>query len=314
MYYLTLILYSAERAAQLTQSLLAFSRKQIINLKPVDVNEIVEEMSKLLQRVIGEDIELVIEDYNHPLMALADRGQVEQILMNLVTNARDAMPDGGMISMETDRIFLTKEFLVRHEFMRPGNYAVISVSDTGAGIDEEVRGRIFEPLFSTKDIGKGTGLGLSIVYGIVKQHNGDISVYSEEGKGTTFKIYLPLVDGDCRQEEEVVLKMAGYQVIKAIDGEEVLDKFNANREQIDLLLLDVVMPKMNGKEVLEAVQLVRPEIKVLFMSGYTGNIIHKKGVLNKGLNFIANPLSLDRLVAKVHEVLSHHAPVLDQEA
>jgi len=331
--YLDPILVSADKAAQLTQSLLAFGRKQIINLQSVDVNEIVENFSKLLLRVIGEDIELAVESHCDHLMTLADRGQVEQVLMNLVTNARDAMPDGGTIIIETDRIHLTSEFLVRHEFMRPGNYAVLSVSDTGSGIDEETRARIFEPYFSTKTVGKGTGLGLSIVYGIVKQHNGDISVYSEQGKGTTFKIYFPLIDKNVATEKEILrqseieggnetiligednnevrgstehlLAMAGYTVITAVDGDDVLKKFKDNKDRVDLLLLDVVLPKKNGKEVFDAVCLLRPDVKVLFMSGYTANIILKKGVLNKGLNFIAKPLSPDLLLAKVREVLSH---------
>ncbi len=340
MHYLTPILSSADKAVQLTQSLLAFSRRQIIDLKPVDINEIVEGLSELLHRVIGEDVELDIEDCGGRLMALADKGQVEQVIMNLVTNARDAMPDGGTICVETDRILLTKELLAKHEFMRPGNYAVISVSDTGSGIDEETRKRIFEPFFSTKVVGKGTGLGLSIVYGIIKQHNGDISVYSEAGKGTTFKIYLPLVDDDYQEEEEIarempveggneviligedseevrnlagdILKMAGYTVIQAVDGDEVLDKFNHSSEKVDLLLLDVVMPRKNGKEVFDAVRMIRPDIKVLFMSGYTANIIHKKGVLNGGLNFIAKPLSPDSLLAKVREVLSCSTSAQDE--
>lgn len=341
LHYLTPILGSAEKAVQLTQSLLAFSRKQIINLKPVDINEIVEGMGSLLLRLIGEDIELQIDNSGGRLMALADRGQVEQVLMNLVANARDAMPEGGTISVETDRILLTEELLVRHEFMRPGNYAVLSVSDTGNGIDEETRARIFEPFFSTKEIGKGTGLGLSIVYGIVKQHNGDISVYSEPGKGTTLKIYLPLVENEIKEEEEKdhklpiegghemiligedndevrhlaadILSMAGYRVIQAIDGDDVMEKFHRYCDEVDLLLLDVVMPKKNGKEVFDAVGPSRPDLKVLFMSGYTANIIHKKGVLNEGLNFIAKPLSPDRLLAKIREVLSHR-PLLQGQA
>ncbi len=331
MQYLTPMMVSAEKAVQLTRSLLAFSRRQIMDLKPVDLNEVVEEMGKLLLRVIGEDIDLQIEKSKGTLLALADRGQVEQVLMNLVTNARDAMPDGGTIFMETDRMHLTRELLFRHEFMRPGNYAVLCVSDTGEGIDGEARVRIFEPFFSTKDVGKGTGLGLSIVYGIIKQHNGDISVYSEPGKGTTFKIYLPLVEENLREEEETVseipveggretilvgedndevrslaahiLSLAGYTVISAGNGDEVLEKFHTCNE-IDLLLLDVVMPKKNGKEVFDEIRRIRPDIKVLFMSGYTANIIHQKGVLHDGLNYIAKPLLPDRLLAKIREVIS----------
>lgn len=330
-YYLDPILSSAEKAAQLTQSLLAFSRKQIISLRPVSLNEIVEGMGKLLLRVIGEDIELQLEQRDGRLMVLADRSQVEQVILNLVTNARDAMPQGGSLSIETDSIRLTRELLVKHEFMRPGDYAVISVSDTGDGMDEETRGRIFEPFFSTKSVGKGTGLGLAIVYGIIKQHNGDISVYSEPGKGTTFKIYLPLaeeeaLEGGVRSVEAPVvggtetiligedndevrrlakdiLAYGGYTVILARDGEEAIAKFRDHSGRIDLLVLDVVMPKKNGKEVYEEIRRLNPRIKVLFMSGYTANIIHKKGVLEEGLNFIPKPLSPDRLLRKVREVL-----------
>lgn len=331
-YYLDPILSSAEKAAQLTQSLLAFSRKQIIRLQPVSLNEIVDGMGKLLLRVIGEDIELQIEQHDGVLLVLADRSQIEQVILNLVTNARDAMPEGGAISIETDRIMLTKELLVKHEFMRPGDYAVISVSDTGIGMDEDTRSRIFEPFFSTKTVGKGTGLGLSIVYGIVKQHNGDISVYSELGKGTSFRIYLPLAeegalrgDGyivespavggtetiligedndDVRRLAKDILTYGGYTVILARDGEDALAKFRENADRIDMLLLDVVMPKKNGKEVYDEVTQQKPGVKVLFMSGYTANIIHKKGVLEEGLNFIPKPLSPDRLLRKVRTVLS----------
>lgn len=331
-YYLDPILSSAEKAAQLTQSLLAFSRKQVIRLVPVSLNDIVDGMGKLLLRVIGEDIELQIQHQNGDLLVLADRSQIEQVILNLVTNARDAMPEGGTISIETDRVMLSKDMLIKHEFMRPGDYAIISVSDTGSGMDEEIRARIFEPFFSTKSVGKGTGLGLSIVYGIVKQHNGDISVYSEPGKGSTFKIYLPLADGSVLKSEgyaaeapavggtetiligedsdEVrrlakdILTYGGYTVILARDGEDALDRFRENADHIDMLLLDVVMPKRNGKEVYDEVRRLKPGTKVLFMSGYTANIIHKKGVLEEGLNFIPKPLSPDRLLRKVREVLS----------
>jgi len=341
LHYLEPILISADKAARLTKSLLTFSRRQIINLSPVDLSEIVKSMGHLLQRVIREDIELDINCRDGRLMALADRGQVEQVLMNLVTNARDAMPKGGLLSIETDRIQLVRKLMVRHEFIRPGNYAVISVSDTGMGIDEATRARIFEPFFSSKEVGKGTGLGLSIVYGIVKQHNGDISVYSEPGKGTNFKVYLPLIDdtvkekaktraeetakggdetiligednNEVRSLAEEILSLAGYTVLSAVDGDDVLDKFQTGIDRVDLLLLDVVMPKKNGKEVYDLVSRVRPDIKVLFMSGYTANIIHKQGVLNEGINFIAKPLSPDLLLAKVRQVLSSRTVAQDGE-
>ncbi len=339
--YLNPILVSAEKAAHLTKSLLAFSRRQVINLKAVDINEIVEGMNKLLRRIVREDIQLHIVRHADCLMALADRGQMEQVLMNLVANARDAMPTGGQLYIETDCLQLDTELLVRHEVMHPGSYVVLTVSDTGSGIDEATKDKIFEPFFSTKSIGKGTGLGLSIVYGIVKQHNGSISVYSEPGKGAIFTVYLPLVDEDRNQPEaiprqvpveggsetillgedndgvrhlaEEILTLAGYTVISAVDGEDVLEKFNRNSDKIDLLLLDVVMPKKNGKEVFDAVNVLRPDMKVLFMSGYTANIIHEQGILNEGVNFIAKPLSPDGILLKVREVLSQQKAKLRRQ-
>jgi len=337
------ILASSERAANLTQSLLAFSRKQIIDLQPVKINEIVKRVEKLLLRIIGEDIEMKtilnpppppfdkggqggIED----LVVMADSGQIEQVLMNLATNARDAMPDGGLLSIETERIEIDEEYIKTHGYGEPGMYALISFTDTGAGMDEMTRERIFEPFFTTKEVGKGTGLGLSMIYGIIKQHNGYINVYSEVGKGTTFKIYLPLTeaeikeikpsepapsisgketillaedDADVRKFTKYVLEEFGYTVVEAVDGEDAIHKFMEYKDRIEFLLLDVIMPKKNGKEVYEEIKKVSPDVKALFMSGYTANVVHKRGILEEGLDFVLKPISPTVLLRKIRKVL-----------
>jgi len=326
------ILSSAERAANLTRSLLAFSRKQIINPKPVDVNDIVNRVEKLLLRLIGEDIELKTLLSGAPLTVLADSGQIEQVLMNLATNARDAMPDGGLLTIETRYAELTGDYTKGHLFAKGGKCAQISVTDTGAGMDETTRQNIFEPFFTTKDIGKGTGLGLSIVYGIVKQHNGNINVYSEPGRGTTFKIYLPLLnvgiektegpsesktplkggtetlllaedDAEVRNITREVLTGFGYTVLEASDGNEALDVFREHAGSIRMLILDVIMPRRNGREVYEEIKKLDPSIRALFTSGYTMEVIHRKGILEGDLNFISKPAAPDELLRKVREVL-----------
>ncbi len=325
------ILAASQRAANLTKSLLAFSRKQILNPKPVNVNEIIKRIERLLSRIIGEDIELRTALTDKDLIVSADSGQMEQVLMNLATNARDAMPKGGLLTIETALMELDEEYKKTHAYGEPGEYAVISVTDTGAGMDEETRGRIFEPFFTTKETGKGTGLGLAMVYGMIKQHKGYVNVYSELEKGTTFKIYLPVVksaveterlsieptsiiggvetillaedDSVVRKLTKNVLEEFGYTVIEAEDGEEALDKFTGNEDNVRLLLLDVIMPKKSGKEVYEEIRKTHPAMKALFMSGYTANVIHKKGILDKDLHFISKPASPVELLRKVRKVL-----------
>lgn len=325
------VISSAERAANLTQELLAFSRKQIINPKPVEINDLVKNMEKLLLRLIGEDIEFRTILSEQQLWVVADRGQLEQVIMNLITNARDAMPGGGILSIETATVEITRRQMdEQRDVIRPGRYAVISISDTGTGMDEETKEHIFEPFYTTKDVGKGTGLGLSVVYGIVKQHNGHIKVYSEKGHGTTFRIYLPLGKADIKEEKteqrvelrggtetvllaedesavreliKTVLTERGYEVIEAVDGRDAIEKFTVNRDRINLMILDVVMPEKSGREVYEEIKRIRPDIKVLFTSGYTSNIIQQKGVLDEGINFISKPVSPDELLIKVREVL-----------
>ncbi|MEW5744937.1 MAG: PAS domain S-box protein [Nitrospirota bacterium] len=330
--YIDQILALADRAAILTQSLLAFSRRQIMNPREVDLNEIIDRIEKILSRLIGEDVELRVSRSGESLPVMADVGQVEQVLMNLATNARDAMPEGGVLSISTEQRVITGEFVRSHGYGAPGVFALIKVSDTGVGMDEATRTRIFEPFFTTKEMGKGTGLGLAIVWGIVKQHNGYINVYSEPGKGTTFRIYLPLVTAGAGKEPSAaplpalatgaetilvaedetavrdttvaLLEKFGYRVITAADGEEAVRKFGENRDDIQLLLFDVVMPKKNGREAYEAIRRLKPGIKVLFTSGYASDIMYKRGILEEGFDFISKPFTPRDLLNKVREVLS----------
>jgi nitrogen-specific signal transduction histidine kinase len=328
--YVDQIVASSERAANLTKSLLAFSRRQILNLRPAILHEIIENAVMLLKRVIREDIEIKTLLRDAPLMIMADRGQIEQVLINLATNAQDAMLNGGQLTIEAGGIEIDDDFIKAHGFSRPGPYALISVSDTGTGMDEKIREKAFEPFFTTKEIGKGTGLGLAIVYGIVKEHNGYITLYSEVGKGSTFKIYLPLImaeseaarpeehkiiidgtetilvaedDAIVRDLTKSVLEKHGYTVIEAVDGQEAVDRFKENKDKIHLSLLDVIMPKKNGKEVYDEIKKISPDAKALFMSGYTAGVIKKKRVVEEGLNIIFKPIPPAELLKKIREVL-----------
>jgi PAS domain S-box-containing protein len=324
------IFSAGERAANLTQGLLAFSRKQVITPKPVNLNEIIKSMGKMLRRLIREDIEFKTMLAERDLTVMADAGQIEQVLINLVTNARDAMPNGGVLTISTDVVELDSEYMKTHAIEKPGLYALISIADTGVGMDEETKQRIFEPFFTTKEMGKGTGLGLSIVHGIIKQHNGYINVYSELGMGTTFKIYLPLIEAGVegigekiiapskggtetvlladdeeavRKVVKTVLENAGYKVIEAVDGMDAVTKFIDNKGRIDILILDVIMPKKNGKDAYEDIKKIKADIDAIFISGYTANLIHEKRVLKEGINFIQKPVSPNELLRKVSEVL-----------
>ena len=328
--YITQILTSANRAANLTQALLAFSRKQIISPKPADLNEIIRGVKSILSRIIGEDIELSIVLTDQDMIAMADSSQMEQIFMNLATNARDAMPNGGSLVISTSRVELDNEFIKVHGYGKPGYYALITCEDTGYGIDEETEKKIFEPFFTTKEVGKGTGLGLSMVYGIINQHGGHINLYSKPGIGTTFKMYLPLIqskveetepatvsvlkggeetiliaedDVQVRELTKEVLAGFGYKVIEAQDGVDAVKVFNDNKDEVQLLILDVIMPKKNGKEAYNEIKDISPEIKAIFMSGYTADMIHKKWILEEGLNFISKPILPDQLLKKIREVL-----------
>lgn len=332
--YASHILSSSERAAHLTRSLLAFSRKQIINPRPMRLSEVIGRVQSLLSRVIGEDIELRIFLSDREVSVMADPGQIEQVLMNLSTNARDAMAEGGMLLIETELVQLDEQYVRAHDFGKSGTYMVLSVTDTGEGLAPDTKERIFEPFFTTKEVGRGTGLGLSIVYGIVKQHNGQINVYSEPGRGTTFRIYLPVVDQEAealdipppapvaggtetilfaeddefiRELARKVLEDAGYTVVPARDGQEALELFKAHSSSIDLVALDVIMPRMNGREVYQEIRAHSPSIRALFLSGYTADIIHRKGFLEEGLAFLAKPFSPAALLRKMREVLDTEA-------
>jgi two-component system cell cycle sensor histidine kinase/response regulator CckA len=321
---------AAERASSLTRQLLAFSRKQVLQPKVIDLTATVVNMDRMLQRLIGEDIQLVTLLDPGLEKVKADPGQIEQALMNLAVNARDAMPGGGKLTVETRNVYLDKAYARRHVSVTPGRYVMLAVSDTGTGMDAETQARIFEPFFTTKGPGKGTGLGLSMVYGIVRQSSGNIWVYSEPGHGTTFKVYLPVVyeEGESRDEgvapgrargtetvllvedEEAVrrllldiLESEGYTVLKAANGHEALEVCERHEGPIHLLMTDVVMPGMSGRQLVERMAEKCGDAKVLFMSGYTDNAIVHHGVLDAGTNFLQKPFTPDDVARKVREVL-----------
>jgi len=322
---------AAERAAGITRQLLAFSRKQVLSPQVINLNDIVLNLDSLLRRLIGEDIEVMTIPANELGMVKADPGEIEQVIMNLALNSRDAMPHGGKLTLETSNATLDETYARKHLPVDPGKYVMLAVSDTGHGMAPETMGRIFEPFYTTKEVGKGTGLGLSMVYGIVKQSGGYIWVYSEPDRGTTFKIYLPRVDQPAettsterpaiavsrgtetillveddpqlRELSSTVLSRCGYRVLTAATPEEGLAICESNHNEIRLLVTDVVMPRMNGRQLAERIQKVLPKIRVLFISGYTDNAIVHYGVLDPGLWFLAKPFTLSALVAKVREVL-----------
>jgi PAS domain S-box-containing protein len=322
---------AAMRAAQLTRQLLAFSRKQVVAPKALDLNGVVEHTENMLRRLIGEDMELHTRLAPGLHTVHADAGQIEQVLMNLMVNARDAMPEGGRISIETANVQLSAEYAQHHSGVAPGEYAMLAVSDTGTGMSPEVLAHMFEPFFTTKAAGHGTGLGLSTVYGIVKQFGGDVWVYSEPQHGTTFKIYLPqyiedehvreapipltvpeggeetvlLVEDDVRlrQLTERVLRANGYAVLAAADGAGALAAAAAHEGPIHLVLSDVVMPGMSGRGLVERLTAVRPTIRTLFMSGYTDDDVMRRGIFDRQTAFLEKPFTPEQLLAKVGEVL-----------
>jgi PAS domain S-box-containing protein len=334
---------AGERAASLTQQLLAFSRKQIIKPEVMDLNKEVNETKKMLKRMIGEDIEFETVLEPELWKVYADSGQINQVIINMVVNAKDAMftcadsaagrPQGGKLTIETANADLNENYFCERgvEGEKPGHYVMLVVSDTGIGMDKETREHIFEPFFTTKEVGKGTGLGLSTIYGIVKQNNGFIWVYSEPGKGTTFKVYLPRVKEDTEPEEkeqtsvaelggsetvlivedddslrnlaQKALQSYGYRVLVAENGEDALRICKEHEGPIHLMITDVVMPKMGGREAADLLQPFYPQIKVIYMSGYTDNAIVRHGVLKPGLNFLEKPFTPEGLARKVREVL-----------
>ena len=321
---------AAERAAELTRQLLAFSRRHVIQPVNVDLNELIQPMLKMIRRIIGEHIDLRFLRGERLGTVCVDKGQFEQVLMNLCVNARDAMPGGGMLTIETENVTIGQDYRKSHPWAVEGRYVLLSVNDTGHGMDDETLGKIFEPFFTTKAVGHGTGLGLATVYGIVKHHNGLIHVYSEPGKGTTFKIYIPIVDRPAEavgskiepravggsetilmaEDEEMVrglvarlLRNAGYTVLTACDGEEALRIFEEHDGQIHLALLDVMMPKLGGREVMERIKKKSPSVRFLFSSGYSENAVHTNFVVKEGFNLISKPYRTPELLRAIRKVL-----------
>jgi two-component system cell cycle sensor histidine kinase/response regulator CckA len=322
---------AVDRATSLTRQLLAFSRRQILDTKVLDLNAIIRDLDKMLRRVIGEDIELVTLLSDSLGTVKTDPGWMEQVIINLVVNARDAMPSGGKLIIETTNVELDESYAYSHVAMKPGRYVKLCVGDTGIGMSPEVREHLFEPFFTTKEKGKGTGLGLSTVYGIVMKSGGNIWVYSEPGLGTTFKIYLPRVDESLEEmrekvtreelpcggetilvvedEEDVrrlavrVLERQGYTVLETSCGDHALVLSKERKEPIHMILTDVVMPGMSGCQLADQLLPLHPKMKVLYMSGYTDNAIVHHGVLEEGINYIQKPFTIDGLAKKVREVL-----------
>jgi len=322
---------AAERAAALTRQLLAFSRRQVLQPQILNLNTLIGNLDSFLRRLIGEDVDLRTHLSPELWLVSADAGQVEQVVMNLAVNSRDAMPSGGKLTIETANAELNHDYANRHVAVVPGEYVMIAVSDTGVGMDETTRGRLFEPFFTTKELGKGTGLGLSTVYGIVKQSGGNIWVYSEPGLGSTFKIYLPRAAGDAaveapykappattygsetvllvedeeavRQLASKVLRSQGYQVLEAKDGRQAIAAAKGYADPIHLLLTDIVMPEFSGAQLAQRIKDIRDEIKVLYMSGYTDEAIIHHGVLAANIAFLQKPFTPEQLARKVREVL-----------
>jgi signal transduction histidine kinase/HAMP domain-containing protein len=323
------IMDAGEKATVLTRQLLTFSRKQIMDMKVVSLNSIIESMAKILYRLIGEDISLELNTRADVRNVKADASQMEQVLMNLVVNARDAMPNGGRLTIETENVELDEEYARGHEGIKPGSYVMFAVTDTGIGMSREVQDRIFEPFFTTKG-SRGTGLGLSTIYGIIKQHGGNIFLYSEPNVGTTFKIYLPATgeapEKKVTEERDIMihgtetilvvedepsilrliadsLQPLGYEILEASCGREALQILNARGGEIDLLLTDVIMPEMSGTELAAIVRTIRPSMKIVFMSGYTDEMIFHDFTMDSDMSFLQKPLTPRKLVSKLNEAL-----------
>lgn len=338
--YVDNIIASAERGKRLTEGLLAFSRKQMSIPKPINLNEAVRNIEKILKRLIGEDIELKSRLHDIDIIVLADYGQIEQILINLVTNARDAMPKGGEIKIKTSLFYMDEDFISKYGYGEKGYYGVLEVVDTGTGMEKKVVDRIFEPFFTTKEVGKGTGLGLSVVYGIVKQNKGFINVESEVNKGSVFTVYLPTVEPELAKKEKqvieipdgygkgeiillaedddslrelikTVLEQFNYNVITAANGKDAIELFQKRKDDIDLVILDVIMPKANGKEVYDKIKEMKPEIPALFISGYTSDFLSSREIALDNLEFIQKPVFPQELIKKVKNKLEAHIKLVE---
>jgi PAS domain S-box-containing protein len=326
------VLQAGQRAAELTRQLLAFSRKQVLQPEPLDLNRLVSDMERMLRRIIGEDIDLTMALAPELGPTRADPGQLEQAIMNLAVNARDAMPGGGRLTLETAEVELDASYANRHGEVQPGPFVMLAVTDTGCGMDAETQARLFEPFFTTKGPGQGTGLGLSSVYGLVQQSGGHIWVYSEPGQGTTFKLYLPraseaptvapraarpmphaargretvLVVEDelvVRNLVQRILEAAGYAVLCAPDGQAALELAGRHPGEIHLVLTDVVMPRLSGRALVAELSRARPDLRALYMSGYTDNAIVHHGVLDPGTQFIGKPFTATELCHKIRQIL-----------
>jgi CheY-like chemotaxis protein len=322
---------AAQRAAALTRQLLLFSRQQVLDPKVLDLNDVVTNLDRMLARMLGEQVELTLRLDPGLGHVRADRGNLEQVIMNLAINARDAMPEGGRLTIETTNVIADEAFVSQHLGCKPGSYVRLAVTDTGSGMDAATRARIFEPFFSTKEQGKGTGLGLSTVFGIVQQSSGGVWVYSEPGRGSTFKVYLPRVDADLdehvsaavtfdlsgnetillvedepavREVARRILERHGYRVLVAASPSEAVSVCQAEPHAIHLLLTDVVMPGSSGAQLAELLVGARPALKVLYVSGYTDGSIESQGVLGPGVSFLQKPFTSDSLASKVRSVLN----------
>ena len=325
------ILSAAERASNLTRSLLTFSRRQEMELQPLNLKTNISNVETFLRRIIGQDIKLTISFAKEDIPIVADGGQMEQVLMNLATNARDAMPNGGTLTIATDIIDIDEEFIRMHGYGAPGSHVMLTVTDNGIGMDEATRQRIFEPFFTTKDTSKGTGLGLSIIYGIITQHNGHISVYSEPGQGTTFKILLPLMadkvllteantchqpffggkeiilvvddEAQIRQYLELFLTTLGYQVLLAQDGQEAIQVFAEKSDKVDLVLMDMIMPNKNAKEAAIEIRKIKGGVKILYTSGYPYDLANDGMLLEAGAQLIMKPVTPTDLAQRIRASL-----------
>jgi len=341
-HYFSEIKLAGKRAAEMTHKLLAFSRRQIIEPSVLDLRELIDGLKSMLQRLLPESIQIEFnpESQAKSLKVLADKGQIEQILVNLAVNARDSMPQGGDLTITCHEFEIKDDFIEKHSDARLGTYAVIQVEDSGFGMSDEVQKRIFEPFFTTKPEGLGTGLGLSVVFGITKQHNGFVTINSEAGKGSVFKVFLPKAEGQVREPKApfevttigghesilivednrqvrdlacIILKEAGYQVFSAVDGLEAISTFREFASKIDLVILDVVMPRMGGLEVLQKMQTIKPDIKVIFTSGYSNQGIHTNFILERGLEFIQKPYHPEWLRKKIRSVLDKSSTIDSQQ-